>query len=280
MKPAMNKMPRVPRKRTIDQMSKEPSPPLASTTKVSTPRPSTEKYVKIPEAVYEKMAQSYYKNLFDEKKKPESEHKEDTLEDAMFKLNYELNAMNYKQQKALQKANLVVKDQEARIKQLEKESKDQKGLQEKIIGLEKELKDQKELQLKVQQCNLLRHLIMDMENNKLTKYNLLILYYDGELKVDEWNRIDTEFPRPITSQIAIDQHDYLIKRYKTLKKVLRACKCLDDETTCDGCRQIRERFNNEMIEHKGRPVRWGFTSELQFISETDNEDFEDECIYA
>ena len=261
MKPTMNKMSGVPRKRTAEQMSKEPSPPSTSPEIVPTPGPTSEKFVKISASLYEKMAKSYYKKRLEEKKRHETQQNEATSENAMFKLNYELNSINHRQQETLRKANSAMKYHK-----------------ERAAELEQELKDQKKLQQKIQQCNLLRYHIIRMEDYNLTKYHLLILYYDREIEENEWKRMETEFPRPITSQIAIEYHDYFIKRYKIMRKLLKSCKCLDDETTCDGCREIREWFSNDMIKYKGRRVRWGFTSELKFITETDD-DFETECAY-
>ena len=267
MKPAKNtvgKMPGVPRKRASGKISKEPSPPMTNDKSVSSgapaPETSTEKYVKIPAKVYEKMSAIYFKYRNDEKKRQETKTNEDVLQDAMFKLNFELNEINQKQQVTLRKANSELKLHE-----------------ETIAYLEKELKEQKELQQKIQQCNLIRYHIIRMEDHKLTKYHMLILYYDGHIKLNEWKRMELEFPRPVTPQIAIEHGDYFIKRYKIMRKVLKSCKCTDDETTCDGCHEIRERFNQEMIEYKGRPVQWGFDCELGFITELD-EDFQD-CVF-
>ena len=263
MKPAINKMPGIPRKRTAGQTSKEPSPPLTNDRSVSSnaanPGTSAQKYVKIPANVYEKMSKVYYQHRNNEKKRQETKNKEE-LQDSMFRLNYELNEINQKQQSTLRNANSELKYQK-RI----------------IADLERELKEQKELQQKIQQCNLLRYHIIRMEDHKLTKYHLLILYYDGLVGLQEWKRIETEFPRPVTPQIAIEHGDYFIKRYKIMRKVLKSCKCTDDDTTCDGCRETRQRFNKEMLEYKGRQVKWGFDCEFDFMTELDK-DFQ-ECVF-
>ena len=264
--PAKNKMPGVPRKRTAGAISKEPSPPLTkndgSVSSGTSPNPgnSSQKYVKIPAKVYEKMSEVYYKHRNDEKKREETKANEDVLQDSMFRLNYELNEINQRQQSTLRKANSELKLQE-----------------EKISDLERELKEQKELQQKIQQCNLLRYHIIRMEDHKLTKYHLLVLYYEGVIDLNEWKRMETEFPRPVTPQIAIEHGDYFTKRYKILRKVIKSCKCTDDEITCDGCYETRERFNKEMIEYKGRRVQWGFDCELDFMTELDK-DFQD-CVF-
>ena len=267
MKPAINKMPGIPRKRTAGKTSKEPSPPLTNdgnvSSNVSNLGTSSQKYVKISAQVYEKMSAIYYQHQKDEKNRQETKNekqKVEILQDSMFRLNYELNEINQKQQATLRNANSELKYQK-RI----------------IADLERELKEQKELQQKTQQCNLLRYHIIRMEDHKLTKFHLLILYYDGIINLNEWKRMETEFPRPVTPQIAIEHGDYFIKRYKIMRKVLKSCKCTDDDTACDGCHETRERFNKEMIEYKGRQVKWGFDCEFDFMTELEK-DFQD-CVF-
>ena len=72
MKPVINKMPGIPRKRTAGQTSKEPSPSLKNDESVSSsasnPGTSAQKYVKIPAQVYEKMSAIYYQHRNVEKK--------------------------------------------------------------------------------------------------------------------------------------------------------------------------------------------------------------------
>ena len=263
MKPAINKKPGIPRKRTAGQTSKEPSQSLkndgSASNSSSIPGTSAQKYVKIPAQVYEKMSAIYYKHRNDEKKRQETKN-EEVLQDSMFRLNYELNEINQKQQATLRNANSELKYQK-RI----------------IADLERELKEQKELQQKIQQCNLLRYHIIRMEDHKLTKFHLLILYYGGIINLNEWKRMETEFPRPVTPQIAIEHGDYFIKRYKIMRKVLKSCKCTDDDTSCDGCNETRERFNKEMIQYKGRYVQWGFDCEFDFMTDFDK-DFQD-CVF-
>ena len=62
-----------------------------------------------------------------------------------------------------------------------------------------------------------------------------------------------------------------------MRKVIKSCKCTDDEKTCDGCHETREQFNKEMIEYKRRQVKWGFDCEFDFMTELDK-DFQD-CVF-